>query len=82
MSMPKLWPTLSLKRLWLYALSLLGGLAGWVLGYDFGRAIAGPEGDLWIAWLVAFNCAIFCTLIVAALLDRIAAMISGPADGA
>lgn len=76
------WPAPTLKRLWLYALSLLAGVAGWILGYDFGRTIAGPTGGLWIAWLVAINGAIFCTLIVAALLDRIALMIKGPADGA
>lgn len=76
------WPAPTLKRLWLYVLSLMAGVAGWMFGYDFGRTISGATGGPWIAWLVALNGAIFCTLIAAALLDRIATMINGPVDGA
>lgn len=56
------------RRWWLYALSLLAGLAAAPFGYDIGQRIAGPL----LGWVMGLNSALFCTLIAGALLDRLA----------
>jgi hypothetical protein len=62
------WPALNKGRWWLYALSLLAGLAAAPFGYDVGQRIAGSL----IGWVMALNSAVFCTLVAGAVLDRAA----------
>jgi len=64
-------------RWWLYALSVLAGLAAAPFGYDVGQRIAGA----WIGWVMALNVAVFCTLIAAAALDGLARLLGRQDDG-
>lgn len=57
------------KRLWLYALSLIAGVAGGWWCFGFGRQI----GGLGLAWLLALNGGAFGALITASALDWVAA---------
>ncbi len=56
------------SRRWLVrAVAAIAGLLGLVLGYQFGNRVAG----LWLGVITGLNGAVFATILVGALVDRL-----------
>lgn len=69
-------PAPGLWRLLVWALCLLAGLAGLLLGYDFGARL----GGVLLGVVMALNAAAFFWLMVGAVLDRLTRLLRPPAS--
>lgn len=55
------------RRSLVWAITLVAGLVGLVAGFDFGNRLAG----MLVGALMAFNGALFCSILAAAVAERV-----------